>query len=284
MSFRISLKNPSRNPAPPVQSIKIKVQEGIEFVESALKLPGANDYAADSTAPVRQQYPMYIDEPRFTVKKIGQDSPWPCDLNTIQVSLVSSVSLLSACSPTITIQGITGMRTRSSVGSNLTVTDLTSSTARTGVWRQDTGTLEIKVSDFGAVVDSLNFSFVLRNPSATREPLAVSVKGVIFSAVHQSVRQPITPPCSSAQNVPCTESFENFNEMNYRDRDFGSFDRGFALATDPITLCPPGCANSTLYCNTTTNQPTNCTLCPPGCNKTDTRPALPGHQIGRAHV
>jgi hypothetical protein len=79
ISFRITLKNPARNPAPTVQGIRVKVKEGIEFVEQAMTLPGANDYAANSPELLRQKYPMYIDEPWFTVKKIGQDSPWPCE-------------------------------------------------------------------------------------------------------------------------------------------------------------------------------------------------------------
>ena len=49
--------------------------------------------------------PLTVLGAEFDVKRIGQSSPWPCDLNTITVSLVSNTPLLASCSPEITIAG-----------------------------------------------------------------------------------------------------------------------------------------------------------------------------------
>ena len=222
LSFSFSLKNPSRNPIPAVNSVQVRA-DGIVFPTVMMDLVNSSTYSALSSDPVSRLYPLFIDMPSFTVSKIGQDSPWPCDLNTIHVSLVSSTLLLRECSPTITIMGITGMRTPSSFVKNFTVNDHGAGSTRTGVWSQDAGSLEIDVSDFGDAVQSFNLSFVLRNPAAARQALSVSVKGMMYSAIHTSVRQFMTPPCSVAQNVQCADTSEPMINLNQRDQDIIAF-------------------------------------------------------------
>ncbi len=280
MSFSLTLKNPSRNPVPPPKTVKANCDGDILFLVSEMVLPGANDYADSSAESVKQMYPLYIDTARFTVKKIGQDSSWPCDQNTIFLNLVSSTWLLRECSPSITIRGITGMRTPSSIVSNFTIKDSINGNNRTGWWDQAAGSLTLNVSDFGERVQSLNISFVLRNPTTARQPISVSLQGSIVSQVFKSVRQPMTPPCATQQSASCAEGFEELSNLNFRDNDFVIFDDIFARSTAPIRLCPAGCVNSTTYCNTTIyNSGSNCTLCPLGCNRSDTRPGIPAHPI-----
>ena len=233
LSFSFSLKNPSRNPIPAVNSVQVRA-DGIVFPTVMMDLVNSSTYSALSSDPVSRLYPLFIDMPSFTVSKIGQDSPWPCDLNTIHVSLVSSTLLLRECSPTITIMGITGMRTPSSIVNNFTVNDHGAGSTRTGVWSQGAGTLELDVSDFGDAVQSFNLSFVLRNPAAARQALSVSIKGMMFSAIHTSVRQFMTPPCSVAQNVQCADTSEPMINLNQRDQDIIAFYAPNSTAGPPL--------------------------------------------------
>lgn len=106
-----------------------------------------------------------------------------------------------------------------------------------GEWTQDVGRLTLDVGDFGDAVEGLNISFVLRNPAFARTSasLTVSIKGMLTSAVHQDVRQPMTPPCSSSQSASCTESFENFEKLNFRDSDFEALDNPLINAAHGIS-------------------------------------------------
>jgi len=237
ISFQFAVRNPSRNPIPAVSSAQINVVEGIEFMQVPLALPNGIVYTAAGDSSDSPMYPLFIAVAQFTLKAIGQDSAFPCDENMIAVVLVSSTPLLKACSPTLTIQGITGMRTASSVGRNLTVTDHVAGLARKGVWKQDVGVLTIEVSDFGDIINGLNFSFVLRNPAFARQALSVSVRRALSSAVHQTVTQPMTPPCpaDTLQGTACsTGSFEIFDKLNFRDKDFVVYDNlVLANVSDP---------------------------------------------------
>ena len=80
--------------------------EASSMIHDLVAQPVSRGSAGDAAA-------MFIWEPSFTLKTVQQFSSAPCDLNRITVSLVSSVPLFAACSPTLTITGLTGSDTPS---------------------------------------------------------------------------------------------------------------------------------------------------------------------------
>jgi hypothetical protein len=121
---------------------------------------------------------MDVAYSQFTTRGIRQSSPWPCDDNTITVTLVSSSPLYRSCQgnqagttpPGVTISGLTGTMspTASSNYLPITFTDV-----RLGeynaTWNSSTGTLVFSVIDvlqqsgLAYLTDlSMNFSVVNR--------------------------------------------------------------------------------------------------------------------------
>jgi hypothetical protein len=268
MRFSFTLNNPARDQVPATQTqVQVEIQEGIVFEATPMVLPAGRNVS---------EYPITVAVASFTVKAIGQSSSWPCDLNTIAVTLESDVTLLQACSPTVTITGLTNMLT-DSTDALLLSTYNAGQTAINGSWDQSAGSLQIDLTKFGSSVRTFNFSFVLRNPTAARNALPVLLEGVIRSANATDVRQ------STTGNIPGSSvAMEN---LDASDAALDEYDRLFELHNVSWVKCPENCSNASA-CNTSSipHQPVNCSICPPDCRAyhPPAEPTAPSVVAGRA--
>jgi hypothetical protein len=62
-----------------------------------------------------QNYPQYMMPLRFEAF-VGQSSPFPCDNNTLTLFVQTNVPLLKACTPQLTLSGLTGSSTVANTG------------------------------------------------------------------------------------------------------------------------------------------------------------------------
>ena len=189
ITFTFQLRNPSRGQSASTVSLQGSLPgtgEGIFFSGVNMVTATASSLypsTGDLTSPI---YPLTVDTAFFTMRAIGQSSPFPCDDNTITVVFSTSTRLLASCTPKLTLTGLMLMRTNSSA--QFAVTDRDGS-ARTGSWDQDNGALVLDLDQFSRTTENhtqlsgvdipthgpnyvqhetFNFSFVLRNPTASR--------------------------------------------------------------------------------------------------------------------
>ena len=220
--FTFDLRNPSRGQSG--SPVFVAVADGIKFPEAAMKTPMDIDGDADldgeggENAPA---YPLSVDTAFLVEKKIGQNSPWPCDNNTVTVELKVSTRLLSSCAPTVTLKGLTAMQTNSS--SALPVHDAHGAATVAADWDQDAGELVLDLRTVGFVTQataqvsgvsplgsnsqiatlpqdrdptyvlttSYEFSFELVNPAAARMREGVSIISSIVSVNNADQKQAI---------------------------------------------------------------------------------------------
>ena len=127
-------------------------------------------------AHARVYAPLYVKEVILT-SRIGQKSPFPCDNNTISVTLSANVALLSRCVPTLKI-----MNLQNAIHAPGNVSILASSAsqfASTGVWNVEGAgnhNLAIIISSNTVATTAYAFSFVVRNPSKHQASPAVSIE------------------------------------------------------------------------------------------------------------
>lgn len=129
--------------------------------------------------------PLLIWNPVFTVQTIFQSTSGTCIDNTISVSLKSTVPLLAACQPVLTLTGLTNSDTPEL---SLDIVPISASQPfeQLGEWHQGSGTLKIRVTSDSIETDDLSFSFKLRNPARGNSPDPAGVKvevtqGIVFS-------------------------------------------------------------------------------------------------------
>jgi len=213
--FSFELRNPSRGQS--ANTVIAQVEDGIKFNLAEANtmvtpvLPNGPS-ATDKDSPL---YPLSVDTAFWTVRKIAQDSPWPCDENTISVSFTSSTRLLTSCSPMLTIKGLDGMGTNSSM--QFPVTDQGGDVLAD--WDQDAGRLVLDLSLLQGTdanttelsgfnnqlsyvkIQSFNFSFVLRNPAASRDKQPVNVVAIMKNVQDQFMKHAIMASKSESRNV-----------------------------------------------------------------------------------
>jgi hypothetical protein len=262
LSFTFKLNNPSKGQAPAPNQVKLEVKEGIVFdsLVNNVVTPFSMEVPATKTVA---DYPITVGVAAFTVKAIGQESPWPCDLNTISVTLVSNVTLLSACSPTVIIKGLTNMQTNSTDTLSI-MNNMANQSIVNGTWDQALGTLKIDLTQFGSSSREFNFAFVLRNPSSARLAVPVHLQGLIVSANDTTVRQSTTnssiPGSSvlmtrmnSSSNAAIAGKAEGQQALSLEQDDNVGFVRKIFFLTKSVRQSGPANTNlPTDPCSTTT--------------------------------
>ena len=115
-----------------------ETQEAVAVSVRGVGIPITSGYAFHT---------MRVDASRFRVKQIGQSTKYPCDENTISLTLINSVPLFRTCAPSMTISGLTG--TMQPVSGNLKLDFTDSNTLPVqdfnGTWTSQTGTITIDV-------------------------------------------------------------------------------------------------------------------------------------------
>ena len=82
----------------------------------------------------------------FEVLDIGQSSPFPCDENTITLTLKTNVPIFSTCDPSLTISNLVGTLTADTSQLPLSFNssaDVSSASSVTGAWTQSSGVLVV---------------------------------------------------------------------------------------------------------------------------------------------
>jgi hypothetical protein len=105
--------------------VSIAVDQTILTVKSDLvpdmSVPGSSYDIYQPTAG--DLVPMYIRKVEWSVRNIGQTSPYPCAVNTIKTTLRPSVPIFQSCLSAFTLSGLVGSATESGtlLLSNLTL-------------------------------------------------------------------------------------------------------------------------------------------------------------------
>jgi len=130
--------------------------------------------------------PLFIRAPAILVSSIAQSTFYPCTLNTIYVSVATSVPLVAAVNISITVSGLRGFRvgTQTAVpmagpaSGSIAVTDLGSNGvfAGFGTWNLETGDLVIAVVGDTMAGKRYVLSFDLQNPSKEQDAAEVFLK------------------------------------------------------------------------------------------------------------
>lgn len=171
-----------------------------EMQHSGRMTPDENTILAISGAVAGDAAPLRVWAQTMTIKTIAQSTPFPGALNTITVSISSSVNFLGnyipALADKVTIQGLIGVQTADS--STLAISDVGSSGASTifgstAGWTQTSGMLVLTVvggQTLGAG-QILSFSFQITNPAPKTSPvpILVSTSGSIVLGPERMVVQ-----------------------------------------------------------------------------------------------
>ena len=177
--------------------------------------------------PAPQNYnlfPLYVMPARLYTMVL-QSSPFPCASNRITIGLQSSVPLLPACTPTVTISGLAGTSTLSNSATSVVFVsggsgaggfngNLAGASAN-GVWTQNAGTLQISLtsaltavsasSTSGNVVDKLLFVITLTNPTSgdpSRNVCVVSPCTTPYTGVFSTLKFTSTSDSTSQSSDP----------------------------------------------------------------------------------
>ncbi|KAJ1491075.1 hypothetical protein T484DRAFT_1776119, partial [Baffinella frigidus] len=118
---------------------------------------------------------------RFDVAGIGQSSPYPCDNNTITVTLSTDLVALAACHPRITLSGLENAQAMDGM---IPVVPAAGGFAAEGVWAtsDSSGSIVVDiVDDLAANIDYV-FAFTVVNPrlSQTAVQTTVTLDGIFL--------------------------------------------------------------------------------------------------------
>ena len=151
-----------------------ETQEAVAVSVSGVGIPITSGYAFHT---------MRVDASRFRVKQIGQSTKYPCDENTISLTLINSVPLFRTCAPSMTISGLTG--TMQPVSGNLKLDFTDSNTLPVqdfnGTWTSQTGTITIDVIRLLEMtgrqwIQDFSFSFKVVNQQQGQTFRAVTIE------------------------------------------------------------------------------------------------------------
>ena len=161
---KFTLINPSHHQSAPGMDVDISY--------SSSAWSGLTDIAGSSAS--EEDYPMKIREAVISASII-QSSPFPCDQNTITVSMSADVTLRSRCNPKITLSGLDGSETGDG-DINVTLSDGSTSSTQTESWASGALTIAdtTELGDLQAG-NQHSLSFVITNPNAARASASTSL-------------------------------------------------------------------------------------------------------------
>jgi len=138
--------------------------------------------------------PLQVRSFSYLIKAIGQTSPFPCDENIIQVSIMFNTPLLlrdGICNPMLTIRGLTGSQT---VASRLNLSPTNSSAsifASPAVWNWTAGEVVLSIlntTQVGSMQGAkpgvqYSFSFKIVNQAQPQPAPAVSIQSSLVPGI-----------------------------------------------------------------------------------------------------
>jgi len=150
-----------------------------------------------------QLYPMHIREAIIT-SSIRQSSPFPCDFNTIVVTVSADIDLHPLCVPRIRLAGLTGSATGDSTTFPVALEYGNTTRISTGTWDQGNGSLVVAhpsetrtISKNTAVVVRFN----LTNPNVAQPSPITSLAVVLQDAFHDPTAHTV-----ASMGLPADES------------------------------------------------------------------------------
>jgi hypothetical protein len=132
--------------------------------------------------------------------------------------------------------------------------------------------------------ETFNFSFVLRNPAASRSRQNVYAVASITSVRDKTQTLAVMESESKSRNTQVGSSAHQvvLSDLNAMEHMFRAYERDFALANVSFVMCPANCTNETMWnmqnCTTnsslisSTNQKILCLPCPINCTKPGNEP------------
>eukprot|EP00961_Rhodomonas_salina_P289266 3908901-Rhodomonas_salina.1 len=163
-------------------------------------------YLTENTAA-----PMYIRAAAFEAGQdlfddnmvASQSSSYPCDVNTISVTVTSNVPLFISCSPKITLSGFTGSQTAST--SSMAIGGAQSAYFSSVASWTSSGTLIVDVVADMNENQGYEFTFSVTNPNTYQAAPILSVAGSLSGTVEGSYsisRVAMTSDTTSADVTP----------------------------------------------------------------------------------
>ena len=186
--FSFDVVNDVAHQASPVSIVVSEtILTGIQTLSPDMSVPHAS---YDLYEPVAGDLaPLYIRTVEWTVRNIGQTSPYPCAQNTIKTTLQPSVPIYQSCLSAFTLSGLTGSSTASGSLplSNFDATVLDS----TASWNNNIGQLVVQLlaGDDHPMLPGVSYTFdfeVTNSFAAQHSPVEVLV------APYQIIRETVT--------------------------------------------------------------------------------------------
>ena len=112
--------------------------------------------------PGNKSVPLSVDPIGILVKSIGQDSPYPCDVNLITITIKASKPLPLRCSPCFTVSGLSDSLSKDSQ-MLLSGTDAQNFGSK-GIWTKADGSLSVCATSDLEADTPMTFSFKIVNP------------------------------------------------------------------------------------------------------------------------
>ena len=197
LSFNFQIQNPATtipSPDPPI----------IQILNGSLLPSNISRNTTDQT-----RWPFTVQQATFLESQIWQSSPFPSQINTITVSLQSSVDLAAQCGVAITISNLVGACI---AGSSVALNDVSAPTSASdrfssspsvqiipgnsgsALWIAANQSLVLYVSNSVLKNRIYAFQFQLRNPSSPQTSPTVSIQasgiGIVPSAMTRVVGVP----------------------------------------------------------------------------------------------
>jgi hypothetical protein len=114
----------------------------------------------------------------YPSSSISSQSSWfPCDENTISVTIRANVKLLASCLPVITVTGF--VDTRINTDGFMPIVSASGKFNDTGTWTENMGQIVVAVVDDLEPDTAYDFSFVVPNKNEAQHPASLSIKACI---------------------------------------------------------------------------------------------------------
>ena len=199
-----NVRNPSLHQNAPGMTIKVTYQDsGGENLPTwsplaTTYLDGAAGGGSVAFLATNTAYPGFVKDAVVT-SSIGQSSPFPCDSNSITVTIASTVDLELTCVPSISISGLTGSFEPDSSTFTVGVSVLSSSWTKTdGSWQNLQGNLVFNVMDNSispiAATSTIVVSFILKNPNTGQAPPPIWLQLRLKDSAHATADEHFSEP------------------------------------------------------------------------------------------
>ena len=161
---------------------------------------------------------MQVDDVSWSVKGVQDNSNYPCDLNSISVSITPAVTIYQSCADYLEFAGFVGTMTDNSTDDlprTLTGTSTQGVFSSNAVWTKDDGKLKVFLTGNLNAGTEYTFGFQVRNGLDGQGAQTISIEAPLVSstnivAMSGAVLEILSPDwevaVSSSTSHPCAEN------------------------------------------------------------------------------